>query len=93
MKRIFLFIGAVIAGLAVCGLLVLRHVVRTTVNVPPASDLPTTAPKKAPPMAAWQAGLKSDTRTDYTPDPVATKRLLKKLQREELRQRPQEGRN
>ena len=41
----------------------------------------------------WQAGIKPDTRTDYTSDPATTKRLREKLRQEELRQRPQEGRN
>jgi hypothetical protein len=44
-------------------------------------------------MDEWQAGIKPDTRTDYTSDPAATKRLMEKLRQEELRQRPQEGRN
>ena len=93
MKRFFLFIGAVIVGLAVGGLLVLHHVVRKAVTSPPVSDRPAPTSKKAPPMDTWQAGLKPDTRTDYTTDQAATKRLMKKLQREETRQRPQEERN
>ena len=44
-------------------------------------------------MDAWQAGIKPDTRTDYAPDPAAKERLMEKLRQEELRQRPQEGRN
>ena len=44
-------------------------------------------------MDGWQAGIKPDTRTDYTSDPATTKRLMEKLRQEELRQRPQEGRN
>ncbi len=91
MKRLHVIIGALVVGLALCGWLVLRHVVRTTAKVPSVSDLP--SPPASKPMDVWQAGIKPDTRTDYTPDPAATKRLMKKLRQEELRQRPQEGRN
>ncbi len=90
MKRMHLLI-AFLLGFALCGVLALRHAIRTAVTVPPVSDLP--APPANQPMDAWQAGIKSDTRTDYTPDPAATKRLMEKLRQEELRQRPQEGRN
>ena len=58
-----------------------------------ASDKRAPTPTAAKPMDGWQAGLKPDTRTDYTSDPAATKRLMEKLRQEELRQRPQEGRN
>ena len=88
-----LVIIASVVGLGVCGLLTLRHAIRTAVTVPPVSDLPAPPTKNPQPFDGWQAGIKPDTRTDYTPDPVATKRLMAKLRQEELRQRPQEGRN
>lgn len=93
MKRMHLIIVAFVVGLALCGWLVLRHAVRTAVTVPPVSDLPAPPPPASKPMDVWQAGIKPDTRTDYTPDPAKTKRLMEKLRQEELRQRPQEGRN
>lgn len=93
MRRTHYIIAALLVGLALSGWLVLRHAVRTAVAVPPVSDLPVPPPKPSQPMDAWQAGMKADTRTDYTPDPARTKRLMEKLRQEELRQRPQEGRN
>jgi hypothetical protein len=93
MKRMHLIIVALVVAFALCGLLVLRHAVRTAVTVPPVSDLPAPPPPASKPMDVWQAGIKPDTRTDYAPDPAATKRLMEKLRQEELRQRPQEGRN
>lgn len=87
-----LIIVASVVGLALCGWLAVRHAVRTAVTVPPVSDLPA-PPSASKPMDTWQAGIKPDTRTDYTSDPVRTKRLMEKLRQEELRQRPQEGRN
>jgi hypothetical protein len=94
MKRMHLIIIAVVVALAVAGLLAVRHAVRTAVTVPPVSDLP--APPKneaSQPMDAWQGAIKADSRTDYAPDPAAKARLMEKLRQEELRQRPQEGRN
>lgn len=93
MKRMYLIAVAFIVGLALCGLLALRHAVRSAVTAPPVSDLPAPTPRSAQPMDAWIAGIKADLRTDYTANPAATKRLMEKLRREELRQRPQEGRN
>ena len=93
MKRMHLVIIAIVAGLALCGMLALRHAVRTAVTVTPLSDLLAPTPQKPQPFDAWQAGIKADTRTDYTPDSAATKRLMAKLRVQELRQRPQEGRN
>ena len=93
MKRMHLIVIASVAAFAVGGFLVVRHAIRTAPLVPPESDLPAPPPRKAQPIDAWQAGIKPDTRTDYTPDPAAAKRFLEKLQREEMRQRPQEGRN
>ena len=93
MKRMHLIIVAVVVALALAGLLAVRHAVRTAVTVPPVSDLPAPTPSASKPMDGWQAGIKPDTRTDYTSDPATTKRLMEKLRQEELRQRPQEGRN
>ena len=80
-----------VVGLALCGWLAVRHAVRTTVTVPPVSD--PLAPSSSKPMDAWQSGIKPDTRTEYAPDLARTKCLMEKLRQEELRQRPQEGRN
>lgn len=93
MKRMHLIIVAFVVVLALCGLLAVRHAARTAVTVPPVSDLPAPTPKQSQPMDAWQAAIKPDTRTDYTPDPAAKRRLMDKLRQEELRQRPQEARN
>ena len=93
MKRMHLIIVAFVIGFALCGWLAFRHTVRTAVTVPPVSDLPAPSTPASKPMDVWQAGIKADTRTDYTQDPATTKRLMEKLRQEELRQRPQEGRN
>ena len=93
MKRMHLILVAFVIGLALCGLLALRHAVRTAVTVPPVSDLPAPTPQKPQSFDGWQAGIKADTRIDYAPDPAAKKRLMEKLRQEELRQRPWEGRN
>ena len=94
MKRMHLIIVAIVVALALAGLLAFRHAVRTAVTVPPVSDLPAPPRKRASqPMDVWQGSIKADTRTDYTPDPAAKARLMEKLGQEELRQRPQEGRN
>jgi len=47
---------------------------------------------EAEPMNAWQSGIKIDQRTDYTKG-GKTDPLMEKLRQEELRQKPQEGRN
>ena len=93
MKRMHLILTLSAAALAVGGFLVVRHAIRTAPIVPPESDLPAPPRKKVQPIDSWQAAIRPDTRTDYTPDPVATRCLQEKLQREEMRQRPQEGRN
>ena len=93
MKRTHLIIVAFAIGLALCGWLAIRSTVRTEVTASPVSDLPAPPPPASKPMDVWQAGIKPDTRTDYTSDPAKTKRLMEKLRQEELRQRPQEGRN
>jgi hypothetical protein len=94
MKRMHLIVVAVVVSLALAGLLAVRHTGRTAVTAAPVSDLPVPPRKKAsPPMDVWQGSIKADTRTDYAPDSVAKARLMEKLRQEELRQRPQEGRN
>lgn len=90
MKRMQLLVVMIVLGLALGGWLALRHAAQTAATVP--SSRPARS-KKSPPMDAWQAGIKPDTRTDYAPDPAKTKRLMEKLRQEELRQQPQEGRN
>ena len=93
MKRMHLIIGALVVVLALCGLLAVRHSLRPAVAVPPVSDLLARPPKPSQPMDTWQGAIKADHRTDYTADPVAIKRLRERLRQEELRQRPEEGRN
>jgi hypothetical protein len=94
MKRMHLIIAVVVVALALAGLLAVRHAVRTAVTVPPVSDLPAPPKKKtSQPMDVWQGAIKADSRTDYAPDAAAKARLMEKLRQEELRQRPQEGRN
>lgn len=93
MKRMTLYILVSVAGLTVCGLLVLRHACRTAPLMPPTSDLPAPPPRPLQPVDRWQGGIGVDTRTDCQPDPAATKRLMEKLRQEERRQRPLEGRN
>jgi hypothetical protein len=44
-------------------------------------------------LNAWQGAIKLDAGSGYAPDAETTRRLQEKLQREEQRQRPQEGRN
>jgi hypothetical protein len=89
MKRMMPYILMVLGGLSVCGWLVLRHAMRTAVELP---NHPQPA-AKSPAMDRWQGGIRLDPRTDYAPDPAAKKRLLEKLRQEELRQQPWEGRN
>ena len=93
MKQMDLIIVAFVVALAFCGLLAVRHAVRTAGAVPPVSDLPATPAKRSQPMDAWQGASKADRRTDYIPNSAAKEHLIKKLRQEEMRQRPQEGRN
>lgn len=78
-------------GLTACGLLVLRHACRHAPLVPATSDLPAPSRLNVAPVDRWQGGIKLDSRTDYPSKPM--RNLLKKLRQEEIRQRPQEGRN
>jgi len=93
MKRMTSYILVTLAGLTVCGLLILRHACRTAPLLPPTSDLPAPPARHRQHVDRWQSGIKVDARTDYVPDAKSTKRLMEKLRQEELRQRPQEGRN
>lgn len=81
MKKMSLYLLALLAGLALCGWLVRRHQKRVPVSL----DLR--------PADAWQGSIKLDRGGSYTPAEAAQKRLLEKLEAEEQRQRPQEGRN
>jgi hypothetical protein len=91
MKRMLPYLLIALAGLAVCGLLVVRHAARPAPLMPPKSDLPAPTRRQPAPVDHWQGEIKVDTRTDYPSVPM--RRLLKKLRQEEIRQRPQEGRN
>ncbi len=91
MKRMTVYIVIALAGLTVCGLLVLRHACRTAPLLSDTSDLPALPRRNVAPLDRWQGEIKVDTRTNYPSEPM--RRLLKKLRQEEIRQRPQEGRN
>lgn len=94
MKRMNLFAIVLVAGLAVGGLLVLRHARRLPAAPPaPEQAYATRDARDLRAVDAWQAGIKLDPNTDYTPDALAKRRLVEKLRREEEKQRPQEGRN
>lgn len=87
----------VLFALALCGALIVRHHRRTGVEpTAPASVPPPSPQMTAPsmqPIDALQSGVKLDGRTVDGLDPETKRRLLERLQREEKRQRPQEGRN
>lgn len=87
MKRAMIIVLLCLAGLTVGGLFALWRAVRTAPLLPADHDMP--APKAAQPIDRLQGGMKLDARTDYTLDPAAKARL----RREEMRQRPWEGRN
>lgn len=93
MKRMITYVLIALAGLLVCGLLVLRHACRTAPELPDDSGLPAPTGRGPQPVDCWQGGIRVDQRTDYAPETEATRRLREKLRQEELRQRPQEGRN
>jgi len=87
MKQLILKLGMLAAGLGVCGYLVHRHYRRTTCHHQP---LPAQANQ---PMNEWQRRLTLDPRTDYRAGRQARYDLMQQLRQEELRQKPQEGRN
>lgn len=75
-----------IAGLIVCGLLVLRHAMRNAAPEPPRGNEDPLQVRPNQAIDDWQRGIQVDTRTDYAG-------AVEKLRREEKRQRPQEQRN
>ena len=81
MKKMILV--AFIVGSGVCGWLVLRHHRRAA---PPAADIGVRA------MDQFQHSMRLDAQTEYQAPPLDSA-LREKLRREEIRQRPQEGRN
>jgi len=88
-----LFVSIAVTGISVCGLLVLRHAYRTAPLMPETYDLPSPARLSRPPVEQAEDTVRPHGRTDCTPDRTATECLMAKLQREEARQRPWEGRN
>lgn len=86
MTRPRMFLSLVIAGVLVCGLLVLRHAVRTAASEPHRGNEDPAKARQLRPVDNWQRGIRLDPRTDYTD-------ALEKLRREERRQRPEEQRN
>ncbi len=88
MKRIIAIVIA-LAGLASIGLLLWRQPQRLS-EVPAATPGQT---KVASPMDAFQSGIRLDPRTGTVSDAGAKRRLLERLEREEKKQRPAEGRN
>lgn len=82
---------AFVIALAVCAFLVRRHARRIAPVMPTAAEQPTAT--NSAPIDLLQNGVKLDPRTDYRIDAEAKQRLMEKLRREEIRQKPQEGRN
>jgi hypothetical protein len=87
MKQLIIKLGLLAAGLGVCGCLVHRHYRHPTRQSQPR---PAQASR---PMNEWQRRLTLDPRTDYRADRQARYDLMQQLRQEELRQKPQEGRN
>jgi hypothetical protein len=83
------FVILLLAGLAVCGLLVRRH----TARVPSGAASAPRSTGSASPVDAWQQGVQLAPVGSYHADSEAARRLMEKLRREEERQRPQEGCN
>lgn len=79
-----MFALLLIGGILVCGLVALRHAVRTAAPDPEAPR--PTENRKLVPLDDWQGGIRLDAHPDYAD-------AMKKLQREERRQRPEEQRN
>jgi hypothetical protein len=86
----YILLSIALAGLTVCGLLVLRHAARHAPAVPTGANRPE-APRRPTPVDQWQGEIRVDTRTDYPSKPM--RQLMRKLRQEEIRQRPEEGRN
>lgn len=81
MKRMSMYLLAFFAALAVCGWLVHRRLRNASV------------PTEARPLDRLQGGVRIERGGNYAADGAAKQRLLEKLQEQERRQRPQEGRN
>jgi len=90
MKRMIIVL-AMLAGLAGCGLLVLRHARRAPATRRALSAAQASRDVRV--VDAWQSKIKLDLNTDYLPDALAKQRLMERLRREESKQRPAEGRN
>lgn len=86
MTRLRMFTVLLIAGVFVCGLLVLRHAVQTAAPEPPPGNEDPTEAQQMRTVNDWQRGIRLDSLPEY-------ENALEKLRREERRQRPEEGRN
>ena len=84
MKKMTIFVVIVVVGLLAGGCLVYRGIKRAPLY-PHDYD--------HQPMNQRQGAVKIDDRSDYTTDEATRRRLMEKLRQEEIRQRPQEGRN
>ena len=93
MKQMTLYFVTSVAGLTVCGLLVLRHACRTAPLMPPSYDPPTPLQRNRERGNRSQERSRPACRTGGTPSATANRRLMGILRREELKQRPWEGRN
>ena len=81
-----MFTLLLIGGVFVCGLLVLRHAVRTAAPEPPPGNEDPTETRQVRAVDDWQHGIRLDSRPDYAD-------AMRELQQEERRQRPEEQRN
>jgi len=86
MKKMTVVVVIAVIGLLAGTYFLYREVKRAPLRPPDDNHRPQ-------PMNAWQAGVKPDARTDYTTDAATPRQLMEKLRAEEIRQRPQEGRN
>ncbi len=94
MKRMTLFIVALVLGIAVGGFLALRYTRRAPDTVSrPVTTISPVGPQAMQPVDAFQGSIKLDTKSIYAPALQADPQLREKLRRSEAKQRPQEGRN
>jgi hypothetical protein len=84
MKKLLIVLSS-LAALAVAGWGVLRGRHRAPESAKPVAP--------AAPTDGFQSGVKLDSRTGGEPDAAARRRVMDRLRREEIRQRPAEGRN
>lgn len=84
MKKMTVFIVIFVGGLITGGCLV-YHGIKRAPLYPPDYD--------HQPMNAWQGAVQLDDDADYAPKAGQPRPLPEKLQREEARQKPWEGRN